>query len=421
MKRIWAHRAAAAVILASLTVAAPALARDKKEAEQPKGPQLSAAVRTAAVPAQTALQNKDVATAAPLVAQVEAAAQTDDEKYIAYVLRFNLEVVKLHAANGGPAAEQALTGPLDNLINSPKTPPADKARYAYQRGIIAYNAKAYADSARYFTQAKAGGYTDPNLDLQLVRAKVEGGDTAGGLGELDRMSNQGKLSEELYRYAIAKANQRNDKTSTLTWLNKYLAAYPTGKNYRDVLSTYALVGKPVATLTRQQKIDLYRLMDAAKGLADQGDYEDYAQKVADVGLPDESKRVIAEGRAANRLPAAGGNAAMIMKEADAAIRTEGPLTALEKKAAASSDGKLASQTGDAYLGQRNYAKAIELYTLALQKGGVVTDDVNTHIGIAKAMSGDKAGALAAFQAVKTPPRSDLAQFWVTFVNNPPSA
>jgi hypothetical protein len=49
-------------------------------------------------------------------------------------------------------------------------------------------------------------------------------------------------------------------------------------------------------------------------------------------------------------------------------------------------------------------------TAPLQKGGVDAGEVNTRLGIALAAQGDKAGATAAFDAVKGAPRADLAGF-----------
>jgi hypothetical protein len=67
-----------------------------------------------------------------------------------------------------------------------------------------------------------------------------------------------------------------------------------------------------------------------------------------------------------------------------------------------------ARTADAHLSYGNYAKAATLYRTAMTKGGV---DAKRHqhagLGIALAMSGDKAGATAAFSAV-TGPRQDLA-------------
>ena len=119
--------------------------------------------------------------------------------------------------------------------------------------------------------------------------------------------------------------------------------------------------------------------------------------------------------ASGKLPATNANSKALLAESATAIRDEGSLAGQEKSAAASANGKLASQVADAYLGQGNYAKAIPLYRTALTKGGVAADEVNTHLGIALARSGDKAGAASAFALVTTEPRAGIAQLWTTWL------
>ncbi|WP_447410824.1 hypothetical protein, partial [Clostridium perfringens] len=65
-----------------------------------QGPQfkLSKPVLAVAAQAQTAIQQRNVAEAEPLVAQIETAATTDDDKYIAAALRYDLENTKLVVA-----------------------------------------------------------------------------------------------------------------------------------------------------------------------------------------------------------------------------------------------------------------------------------------------------------------------------------
>ena len=57
----------------------------------------------------------------------------------------------------------------------------------------------------------------------------------------------------------------------------------------------------------------------------------------------------------------------------------------------------------------------------MQKGGVDADTVNTRLGIALANSGDKAGAQAAFDTVKTEPRPGIAGLWLAYLASPPTA
>ena len=110
-----------------------------------------------------------------------------------------------------------------------------------------------------------------------------------------------------------------------------------------------------------------------------------------------------------------------MTDSATAIRNEGSLASTETKAKAGANGTLAAQTGDAYLGQANYTKAAELYRLALSKGGVNADEVNTRLGIALARGGDKAGASAAFGSVKGTPRADIAGLWTAWLGSAPAA
>jgi hypothetical protein len=410
--------------VSGVALTTPAAAKEKKA---PAGPQYSPDALKAAQAAQAALTAKDMATAEPALVQLEAAAKTDDDKYIAAALRYQFEQTKIinaqAASPNAPLNEAPLAAPLDALLANPKTPAADKGKYAYRRGALAYNGKQYPQAIQYFTQAQQLGFTDPNLGLQMAQAKVNSGDVAGGLADInadiDRQIAAGqKPSEEVYRYAIARANAAKLAPQTMTALQRYVTAYPTAKNWRDVVVTYGLSGNSLVKLTDAQKIDLFRLLRTTRSLADQNDYLEYADDVQKRGLPSEAVTVVKEGIAAGKIPAANTLAKAISTEAANSVKAEGSLAPLETKANASPNGKLAAGTGDAYLGQDNYAKAATLYRTALQKGGVDADEVNTHLGIALARSGDKAGAKAAFAEVKTAPRTGIAQLWTTYLDAP---
>lgn len=411
---------------AGAMVAAPAAAKDKAAADAKPGLKLSPDIVKAAQAAQTALAAKDVATATPLVAQVEAGAKTPDDKYLAATFRLNLEQLKLQAASAAnpnaPQDNTPLIAPLDALIASPQLPATARGQVLYQRGAIAYNARQYAQASQFFAQAKAAGYSGDNLDLLIVKAKMDGGDTAGGVADLnatiDKQTAAGqKVPEDYYRYALSKELAAKDNAGAFAMMKKYLAAFPTSKNWRDMIVIYGLQNGSIATLDNTQKLDLFRLMRATKSLADQIDYGDYAQKAYDRGLPAETLTVLSEGAASGKLPAANNGAKLLRQSASEALKNQGSLAPLAAKAQASPNGKLAQQTADAYLGADDNAKAIELYRLALQKGGVDADAVNTRLGIALARSGDKAGAKAAFALVKGP-EMGVAQLWTVSVDSP---
>jgi len=409
---------------AGVALTPPAFAQKKKD-EKP-GPKMSPEALKAAQAAQTALAAKDVATAEPAIVQLETIGKSDDEKYFAAAMRYNLEQIKIQNARtanpNAPVDETVLARPIEALMASPNTPPAEKGKLAYQRGLLAYNSKQFPVAVQFFEQAKQFGYSDPNLVIQTAQAKVGGGDVAGGLNDLQtavqQMNASGqKAPEDIYRYGIARANQAKLPT-TMTWLQSYVSAYPTPKNWRDVVVTYGLSSNSIAKLDDSQKIDLFRLLRANKALADQNDYLEYADDVQRRGLPAEALAVIKEGQAAGKIPASNTLAKTMVTEATRQVAAEGSLAPLKTKANAAATGKLAAGTADAYLGQENYTEAAALYRVALQKGGVDADEVNTHLGIALAKSGDKAGAKVAFDAVKGAPRAGIAGLWNAYLATP---
>ena len=422
------NKFAAAMLLATglggTVLIQPVLAQKSKKGDEKPGLKLSPEALKAAQVAQPALAAKDYAAAEPAIAQIEAAAKTDDDRYVAAALRYELESQKLYgqqqANPKAPIDETVLAQPLDVLINNPSTPAADRGKYAFRRGSLAYNSKDYPSALRYFAQARQFGYDDPNLALMMVKAKYDTGDVAGGSTAMHeaiaKMKAAGqKAPEDYYRYAIAKSNAAKMSAETMKWLQDYISAYPTAKNWRDILVTYALQPNSVVSLDNAQKIDVFRLMRATNSLADQTDYLDYAQKLIDRGLPAEAQAVVKEGIAAGKIPSGNSTARDMLSVTARSLKADTPLSQLETRAGASSNGKLAASTGDAYLAESNYGKAATLYRTALQKGGVDQNEVNTHLGIALARSGDKAAAKTAFGAVNSEPRSGIASFWTTWL------
>ncbi|HEU0044679.1 hypothetical protein [Sphingomonas sp.] len=411
-----------------VVLSAPAVAQKKKE--EAKGPTLSAKAAPAAKEAQDALALNNPAAADPLVTAFEAVATSDFEKYIAARFRYSVEAQKINAlrtANPKAAVdENGLARALDTLIANPVTPAEDRPKFLVARGEMAYASRQYPVALDYYNRARAGGYTSDTLALAIVKTKVDSGDVAGGMTELEQViaattAKGQKAPVEYYRFAISQSNKKRLGPQTVAWMNRYLAAHPSPQAWYEVLATYGFQQGSTATLTNPQKIDLFRLMRASGGLPDHYFYIEYAQKAQNAGLPLEAQAVLKEGIANGKIPASNTEAKALLPELARAAAAEGSLASLETKANASPNGQLAGQTGDAYLSQGNYTKAAALYRTALQKGGGDTDAINTHLGIALARSGDKAGAQAAFGAVKTGPRAEIASFWTTWLNNTPSA
>ncbi|SOB87580.1 hypothetical protein SAMN06297144_2712 [Sphingomonas guangdongensis] len=410
----FALAAVLAAGLATTATSAPAAAQ-KKGKEESGAPQLklSDAVRKPVAAAQTALAANDTATATTQLAAAEAAAKTDDETYIVNALK-----LQMTAKSNDPAQ---LSPILDKLLVNPKTPQASLGQYNYFRAQAPWNAKRYAEALPYLQKARDLGYVNENLTLQIAAAMTETGNVAGGVAEvskaIDAETAAGrKAPEAWYSYAVGKLYDA--KSPDLSpWLQKQINAYPTAKNWRTALLVYRDSQEKGGTkLDRAQQLDLFRLMRAAKSLGARGDYLEYALIAYDTGLPGETKSVIEEGRATGKIPATDANGNRLYSDANNAIKLEGSLAGVEAKAKAAANGKTAAQTGDAYLALGQAAKAVELYTVAQQKGGVDASELNLHLGIAHYNAGNKAAAKTAFQAVTAGPRKDMAAFWVQLID-----
>lgn len=405
---------AAALSLGALAVAgAPAAAKDQKKEEAAgaaKPIKLSNEVRKPAAELEAALKANDMATAKAKVAEVEAAAKSDDEKYYAGVQRLQIAAKENDMASLGTA----ITG----LLANPRTPQEDRAKYYYFRGQGYSQAKNYQAALADYQEAQKLGYTDANgdLGLRITQTQFDAGHTQEGLAALNQaIATQRaagkKPGEDLYKFGLSRAYKAGLKADTLAMAKSYLADYPTAENWRTTIVLFRDASGPGA-LDRPQKIDLFRLMRAANAMADQNDYYEYADLAFRAGLPAEAKTVIDAGRSAGKIQPSHTGISGLYQDATAAMKNEGSYTALETRAKGAADGKLAAATGDGYLGQGNYAKAVELYRLALSKGGAIDQDaVNTHLGIALGLSNQAAEAKQAFAAVKAAPRTDIAGFW----------
>ncbi len=408
-------------------VAMPALAKDKKEDAKPAptGPQVSKEFFAVFDKGRKALAANDIAGTFAAANEAEPLAKSDDEKYYLALLRYSAaqkQVEASAAASNGSADPTPMIAPLEAIIANPKTPADKRPDFEFDRGTMAYNAKDFALAVKMFSAAQQHGSTQKLLPLYLAKAKVSSGDVPGGLADLGKLADSGTQDEDIYKWGVQTSAQRGLKPETTAWLKRWMTAYPTAKTWRDALYYYGLSGGSINKLVKRERVDLYRLLRQVNALADQAVYADYGQNVMDIGLPDETKAIILEGRTKGKIPAGDSLTTSLLASANTQITAEGSFTALEAKATASPTGALSAQTGDAYLGRGEYAKAATLYKQALTKGGVAADEVNTHLGIALALSGDKEGARAAFGAVAPAGnRGDIAAFWLLWLDHPPTS
>ena len=388
---------------------------------------LTAAVRTAGGLVQTAMAATppDLATAEAQLGAADAAARNDDDHYLVQQLRVQLEAAKFNAAPATGRNPAALSAAIDALASNPRTPATQQGTLVYTEAGFYYDAHRYAQALPLLLRARQLGVTNPDLNLQIAQSKLQTNDVAGGVADLqtaiaaERAAGR-KPSENWYRIAINALMNAHMNDQLASWLRMWLVDYPAPANWHDSILIMGLQGPNAASLTSRQRLDLYRLMRATRSLTAQRDYLEYADAAANVGQVTEARAVIQQGRSSGAVPATDSTATAVLTRANAGIAALRPLAAQEAAARASgANGSTAMQVGDFYLGAGEYAKAADLYRLALQRGGVDAGQTNLHLGMALALAGNRAEAQAALALVPAgTPNAPIATLWTTYAATP---
>ncbi|MDB5692903.1 MAG: hypothetical protein JWO81_1966 [Alphaproteobacteria bacterium] len=406
--------AATAALIAAGLAAGPAFAQGnaRAPAAAPAAPQraykFSKEERAALQPVQAAINAKDWAKATSLLPAAQAAAQGTDAKYA--VGQFELQI------GIGTGDEQIQARAIDALIASGGAPAADLPALYRNQAALALKAHNPAAAEAAFNHVAELTPNDPEVLVNLARIKSEQQkpQEAAALMEraIDAKRAAGQNADETwYKYGLKLAYDNHLRAAGLKFGRGLITAYPNAVNWRDTLLVY----RRLSTLDKSASIDLLRLMRASKALNGESDWFELADSLGGSGLPGEEQAVLQEGAQLNMIDPNKAAFRELLTAANARVPADkASLAGIEARALAAPSGTIALNTGDAYLGYGNYAKAVTLYRAALGKSGVDPNVINTHIGIALALSGDRAGAEAAFKAV-TGPRAEVAGFWLTWL------
>ncbi len=417
---------AAAVLLAGTALlATPAVAQSNYGAQA--APQQSAAPAAEQAPAQNPnaikthnpkisreasktiqqlqkdVNDKNTAAIAADVAAANAAAKTNDDRYVIGILQ--LKAAAQANDNAGVAAAIEAMLASGSVTQEEKFPLYLNLAQTYS----ALNQDARA--AQAYTQALQLNPNSVDATAGLAEAKVGAGQAAEGLALLEKgialqSATGGHAPEKWYTRALQIAYKAK-LPQALQIARDWIAAYPTSNAWTNALAVY----QNLESLDDAQTLDLLRLKRATGSLAP-ADYFNYGDLAVRQGYSGEAKAVLEEGFAANKIEKS--NASFSQLYTLASQKSQGDKASLAAAPVASASANLTTGTGDAWFGYGDYAKAAEFYKAALAKGGDANRN-NLHLGMALARAGDKAGAAAALNKV-TGPMAELAKFWLVYAN-----
>ncbi|GLV30159.1 hypothetical protein TomTYG75_26750 [Sphingobium sp. TomTYG75] len=406
--------------LAGGAISAPAMAakKDEKKGGAPKL-NVSPDVIKALQAAQTAAAKNDFAAAKAALADADSKAKSNDDKYQIGAVKLNASI----AAKDSAMQSEALTQMLDSGL----TPADQVGQFNAVAADQAMQAKNYDLAIQRAQAAAQAGYKPEAVNATLAQAYFGKAGTANPSAEPARGLNQkglaalkaaadatkaagGQVPPQWYQIGVSRAAASRLPEVT-EWATLAYQAAPNGENLRTLIRLFQ---QSNPNITARENLDVLRLMAASGGLVVAGDFLEYGEMASKTGIYGEVKSAIDQGRAKGVLKGTAG-ADLYQTTTPKIAGDKASLASAEADARKAATGKIAAATADAYLGYGDYAKAAAMFDLAKQKGGVDADEVNTRMGIAKALGGDVASAKAAFQSVQAGTRKKIADLWLAYL------
>jgi tetratricopeptide (TPR) repeat protein len=435
MKSVSRFALALAVSSLSLTASAGAWAADEKpkkekgkkgkEEAAPAAPQaaLSKEFRAVYEPVVKAYtKDKNAVTAAASWETIKAAIKTEDDRYQAGLFGYQI---------GGEAKNDAMRNEaMDMVIASTFTPADQRAAYTFQKAAVAYDKQDWPNAETWLIKAHEAGYKSPSIKGgvewlvadSLFRQKKNEAALDWIQKSLDSSKRAGALAlpDNFFVRSANIALATRQGPVVAKWMQELVRSQPTADFWQDGVSQTL----KFYDLDVQETLDLMRLLRMVGGMKYEGNYLNYATPSMAAFFPVEIKALLEEGFNSNTISKSKLTFKDLYDSVDEKLKVDPfSLAQLDADIAAAKSGFDSANAGDIALSVGEYAKAIASYEKALAAGSIVdregkdlADRTVMRLGMAKAKTGDFAGARAALAKVVTPSRKTVADFWSIYID-----
>jgi tetratricopeptide (TPR) repeat protein len=403
---------AAGGVLASAALTAPAYAQKKEEAKVGANSKGFAAVYD---PFATIVNsaNGDHAAAKAMIPSIRAAIENDIDKFT----MGNALIALGTKTKDTEVQKQGLLLALE----SGRVSPAEVGLFNYHLGRFAYEAKNFPDARRHYQAALAAGYAQGEPEVLIAETYFQNKEHAEGLrylaGLIEKRRAAGQqVPEAWYRRGQAIAFEAKLATEAAEYSQQLLNAYNTPDNWKRAFAV--LQATPADD---QASLDLLRLMRVTGALDQRQQYINYVDVATKAGLPSEVLAVLADGVSKGAFNTADGfyGEQKAMAESNAADDKVDPAK-LMAEARASATGVTANGAGDLFFSLGNYADAVAMYQLAVEKGSRDRELTLTRLGIAQVLAGQYDAGKATLAQVAGP-RASVARIWTAYANSKSAA
>jgi len=206
--------------------------------------------------------------------------------------------------------------------------------------------------------------------------------------------------------------KQDDNDCATKALERMVSYYPKPDYWQNLLySLFQQEGQ-----TDKSLLQVYRLAADVDVLKRPDDYTEYAQLAIEAGSPGEAQSILEKGMAKNIFTdpkLIDRNKRLLENAKKQADQDRSTLDKIAKDAAAGKTGDKDVSIGLAYIGYKQYDKAVEAISRGLSKPGVQNlGEANLLLGIAQLGAGHKEEAQKAFNAVKGDAKLErIANLW----------
>jgi len=310
---------------------------------------------------------------------------------------------------------------IEAQIESGFMAPAQQGTFLKSLAVINYQQKNYAKAVDYGNRViKAGAGDGETFTVvgQGLYLQNKYGEAAKFIGDyIKDQEAKGQQPKEQQLILLRSAYERGDNNAgAADTLEKLVMYYPKKEYWNNLLYSVRKL-----KLTDRQTLQVYRLMVATQTMQQASDYAEMAELSISGGNPGEAQKVLESGVAANVFTEQRDKdrtTRMLASLKDSTAKDLASLPKIEAEAKTAKTGDVDVALGNAYLSYGQNDKAIAAFNTGITKGSLKNlPDALLSLGIAQARSGDKAGALKSFRAVKTddPATTRIAKLWSLYV------
>lgn len=369
---------------------------------------LRAEVHKPLVAAQEALKTNQAEQALKLATEAAAVpALTPVEQQLVWRLQ---AVAALRVQRWDLAIER-----LEGLLGLPDVPTSDRLPLQEMLINASIQKKDAARTVRAARQYLQAGGQNAGVRTALLQSLSLQGDHKTLVQDMQVFLRQDqaqgrKTAEADLRLMGAACLQLKDDVGYFAVLKHLLGLYPSKAYWADAM--VRLTNLP--QFNNRYELDGYRLLAESDNLEEAAEYAEMAALALKAGLPAEALRVLDTGYAKGVLGKGAEAAAHARLKVEAQKKLQEDDVLLPQLEQGAKDGNAWMAVADAHAAKQNWPAAVSAYDKAQKAGGLRREaEVSLHHGIALFKSGQKAAALAQWQAIPADPTAkELASLWI---------